>query len=151
MNKNQAPYVAFIIAVLYSAAGMAITISIYISMMQTPGGTGLQLLRLCLPLTAFLIFFFDLRFKYRKVLAHQQTKGRSHPKTPYFIFGFAVLYNIFAMIVAITIYFFMRESAATLAMEIFMLALPITTSIVVFFDMRFKIREIKDYRQSERM
>lgn len=73
--KNGIPkvyYLGFIFALLYSAAAMAIAIGVYISMIQTPGSIGLQLFRLCLPIIAFVIIFFDLRFKYRNLMARSR-------------------------------------------------------------------------------
>jgi len=65
-------YVGFVFALLYSAAAIAITINIYISMIQLPGGIGLQIFRLSLPIIVFAIIFFDLRFKYRNLMARHQ-------------------------------------------------------------------------------
>ena len=77
MKKNEMPkvyYVGFIFALFYSAAAMTIAIGVYISMIQTPGGIGLQLFRLCLPVIAFGIVFFNLRFKYRNLMARRRAK-----------------------------------------------------------------------------
>jgi len=76
MKKRQPkiPYIAFGIALLYNMAAIAIALGLYISMLQTPGGLGLQLIRLCLPIIAFTIVFLDLRFKYRELRAYHRAK-----------------------------------------------------------------------------
>lgn len=73
---------------------------------------------------------------------------KKQPKTPYFLFGVAVLYNTFAMVVAITVYLYMKENTTTGTIRPFMFLLPIIATILIFFDLRFKFREIKSYRQT---
>jgi TRAP-type C4-dicarboxylate transport system permease small subunit len=63
-------YLGFAFAIFLSALGMAIVIGLYISMIQTPGGLGLQIIRLSLPIISFAILFFTLRIKYRKIKAY---------------------------------------------------------------------------------
>jgi len=65
-------YLGFAFAVFLSALGMAIVIGLYISMMQTPGGLGLQIFRLSLPIISFVILFFTLRVKYQKIKAYRR-------------------------------------------------------------------------------
>lgn len=73
-------YLGFIFALLYSAAAIAITISIYISMIQSPGGIELQLIRISLPIIVFIIIFFDLRLKYRRLIARRRVNQAQNLK-----------------------------------------------------------------------
>jgi type IV secretory pathway VirB3-like protein len=74
-------------------------------------------------------------------------KGK--PKTPYVLFGVAVLYNAFAMAVAVIIFLFMKETAANFTMKLLMSLIPIIAAIVIFLDLRFKFKDIKAYRQAQ--
>lgn len=67
-------YLGFAFAIFLSALSMAIVIGLYISMMQTPGGLGLQIFRLSLPIITFAILFFTLRVKYQKIKAYRREK-----------------------------------------------------------------------------
>lgn len=68
----KAEYLGFAFAIFLSALGMAIVIGLYISMIQTPGGLGLQIIRLSLPIISFVILFFTLRVKYKKIKAYSR-------------------------------------------------------------------------------
>jgi len=74
---------------------------------------------------------------------------KSQPKTPYFLFGVGILYNIFAMVVAVTIFLFMKENATNFISKLLLLLIPIIAGIVVFFDMRFKFQDVKAYHQAK--
>ncbi|HZK71201.1 MAG TPA: hypothetical protein VFD03_06745 [Clostridia bacterium] len=74
-------------------------------------------------------------------------KGK--PKTPYILIGFAVFCDAFAMVVAVTIYLAMKEYAATFTMRLLLLLLPIIATIIIIFDLRFHLRDLKSYRQAK--
>lgn len=74
-------------------------------------------------------------------------KGK--PKTPYVLFGVGVLYNTFAMVLAITLYLAMQEYAVTFTRNLLLLLFPIIAAIIVFFDLLFKFRSIKAYRRAK--
>lgn len=74
-------------------------------------------------------------------------KGK--PKTPYVLIWVGILANAFAMTMAIIFFLFAIESAANFAMKLLMSLIPIIAAIVVFIDMRFKLKDIKAYRQMQ--
>lgn len=73
------------------------------------------------------------------------------PKTPYVLFGVAVLYNAFTMAVAIIIFLFMKENAANFTMKLLMSLIPIIAAIVIFLDLRFKVKDIKAYHHAKQV
>jgi len=70
-------------------------------------------------------------------------KGK--PKIPYILIGFAIFCDAFAMVVAVTIYLAMNEYATTLHMKLLLLLLPIIATIIIIFDLRFHLRDLKSY------
>jgi len=70
---------------------------------------------------------------------------------PYLVFSSIVFLNISVLALVIIIYLCMRISAASFAMSIFMLLLPIGAAVFVLYNIIAHFLEIKDISESEEL
>ncbi len=76
---------------------------------------------------------------------------KSNSKLPYVAFVIRTFYDMIALALAIGLYVVFREDAKTLSTELLILSLPILAIVIVFFDLRFRFRELKEYKKTKQL